>query len=162
MRRKDREITDINEKLTIIQKCKVCRIGLSEDNFPYIIPLNYGYTFENEILTLFFHSAPEGKKLDIIKKNNNACFEIDFDSELIEGGQACDYGYTYKSIIGFGKIIIIENPDEKKYGLNMLMKHQTEKDITYEFTNEQIKNVCVYKMIVSNFTGKQKLFPQKQ
>jgi len=156
MRRKDREITDINEKLTVIQKCKVCRIGLSDDNIPYIIPLNFGYVFENEILTLFFHSAPEGKKLDIIKKNNNACFEIDCDSELIEGEEACNYGYAYKSIIGSGKIIIIENPDEKIYALNVLMKHQTEKDITYEFTNEQIKNVCVYKMIVSNFTGKRK------
>ena len=156
MRRKDREITDINEKLTIIQKSKVCRIGLSDDNIPYIIPLNYGYTFENEILTLFFHSASEGKKLDIIKKNNNACFEIDCDSELIKGEDACNFGYSYKSIIGFGKIIIIENPDEKIYALNMLMKHQTEKDVTYEFTNEQIKNVCVYKMIVSDFTGKQK------
>jgi len=162
MRRKDREITDINEKLNIIQKSKVCRIGLSEDNIPYIIPLNYGYTFENNILTLYFHSALEGKKLDIIKKNDNACFEIDCDSELIEGGQACDYGYAYKSVIGFGKIIIIENPNEKIYGLNMLMKHQTEKDVTHEFTDEQIKNVCVYKMVVSDFTGKRRLFPQKQ
>jgi len=157
MRRKDREITDINEKLTIIQKCKVCRIGLSENNFPYVIPLNYGYTFEKEILTLFFHSAPEGKKLDIIKKNNDACFEIDCDSKLIEGEQACNYGYAYKSIIGFGKIEIIENPDEKIYALNMLMKHQTEKDIAHKFTNDQIKNVCAYKMVVTDYTGKQRI-----
>jgi len=162
MRRKDREITDIDEKIKIIQKCKVCRIGLSEDNMPYILPLNYGYTFENDVLTLFFHGALEGKKLDIIKKNNNACFEIDCDSKLIEGEQACDYSYAYKSIIGFGKIIIMENSDEKIRGLNLLMKHQTEEDITYEFTKEQINNVCVFKMIVESFTGKQKLFPQKQ
>ena len=111
MRRKDREITDIDEKINIIKKCKVCRIALSENNMPYIVPLNYGYSFENNILTLFFHSATEGKKLDIIQNNNNACFEIDCDTQLIEAEKACDYGYAFRSIVGFGKITILENTD---------------------------------------------------
>jgi len=161
MRRQDREITDIGEKINVIKKCKVCRIGLSENNVPYIIPLNHGYSFENNVLTLFFHSALEGKKLDIIKNNNNACFEIDCDTKLLEAENACDYGYAFKSIIGFGKIIILENPDEKIHGLNMIMKHQTDKETVYAFTHEQVKNICVYKMVVESFTGKQRLFPQR-
>jgi nitroimidazol reductase NimA-like FMN-containing flavoprotein (pyridoxamine 5'-phosphate oxidase superfamily) len=159
MRRKDREITDIHEKVSIIKKCKVCRIGLSENNFPYIVPLNYGYDFENDTLTLFFHSAKEGKKIDIIKNNNNACFEIDCDTKLIEAEKACNYGYAFKSIIGFGKIIILENADEKIDGLNKIMKHQTERETVYNFTHDELKNICVYKMIVEEFTGKQKEFP---
>jgi len=156
MRRKDREIINIEEKIKIIKNCKVCRIALSDNNVPYIIPLNYGYIFKNNKLTLYFHSALEGKKLDIIRINNNACFEIDCDSKLIEGENACDYGYVYKSIIGFGKIIFLETIKEKIDGLNILMKHQTEKDTIYTFTEDQIKNVCVYKMEVDEFTGKQK------
>ena len=156
MRRQDKEITDINEKINVIKKCKVCRIGLSENNIPYIIPLNYGYNFENNVLTLFFHSAIDGKKLDIIKSNNNACFEIDCDTKLIEAEKACNHGYTFKSIIGFGKITILENSDEKTSGLNMIMQHQTETETVYDFSPEQLKNVCVYKMIVEIFTGKQK------
>jgi nitroimidazol reductase NimA-like FMN-containing flavoprotein (pyridoxamine 5'-phosphate oxidase superfamily) len=156
MRRKNREIIDINEKINVIKKCKICRIGLSENNVPYVIPLNYGYNFENDILTLFFHSAREGKKLDIIKNNNNACFEIDCDAKLIEAEKACNYAYAFRSIIGFGKIIILEDLDEKIDGLNKIMKHQTEKEIVYDFTYDEIKNVCVYKMIVEKFTGKQK------
>src|SRR5215510_1485131 len=140
MRRQDREITDINEKLNIIKKCKICRIGLSENNMPYIIPLNYGYTFENDTLTLFFHSATEGKKFDIIKNNNNACFEIDCDTKLVEAEKACNYGYAFKSIVGFGKIIVLENPDEKIDGLNKIMKHQTEKEFVYGFTDNEVKN----------------------
>jgi len=159
MRRADREITDINEKVDLIKKCKVCRIGLSENNMPYIIPLNYGYNFDNNILTLFFHSATEGKKFDIIKSNNNACFEIDCDTRLIEADKACNYGYAFKSIIGFGKIMILENDDEKINGLNQIMKHQTEKETVYNFTPNDLKNVCVYKMVVQEFTGKQKEFP---
>ncbi|MDR2718978.1 MAG: pyridoxamine 5'-phosphate oxidase family protein, partial [Treponema sp.] len=53
MRRKDKEIIDANDKIAIISKCKVCRLGLSENNYPYIIPMNYGYTYINEKLTLF-------------------------------------------------------------------------------------------------------------
>jgi len=156
MRRKDKEITDVNEKLEIIAKCKVCRIGLSENNYPYIVPLNYGYSYDDGKLTLYFHCAKEGKKIDIIKKNNNACFEIDCDTKLIEGEKPCDYGYEFKSIIGFGKIFILDTKDEKINGLNYLMKQQTGKDIKYDFYENELNNVIVLKMPVDEFTGKQK------
>jgi len=161
MRRKDKEMTDIDEMVDVIKKCKVCRLGLSENNFPYIIPLNYGYSFENNTLTLFFHSALEGKKMDIIKNNNNACFEIDCDMALIEDEKACKHGFAFKCVIGFGKIIFLENEAEKSDGLNLIMKHQTGKDTVYNFTPDAVKNVCVYKMVVETFTGKQKELPVK-
>ena len=156
MRRKDREITGINEKLALIQECKVCRLGLSENNFPYLIPLNYGYTYRDDTLTLFFHSAKEGRKIEIIRNNNNACFEIDCGTKLIEGDKPCDYGCSYKSIIGFGKIIFLETDGEKSEGLNHIMKHQTGKETGYHYAKADLDNVCVYKMIVEEFTGKQK------
>jgi len=156
MRRKDREITDIDEKLKIIAKCKFCRLGLSENNIPYIVPLNYGFSHDDGKLNLYFHSAKEGKKLDIIQKNNKACFEIDCDTKLIEGELPCDYGYEFTSIIGFGKIILLDTKEEKINGLNYLMKHQTGKDIKYNYNDDDLKNVIVYKMLVEEFTGKQK------
>jgi nitroimidazol reductase NimA-like FMN-containing flavoprotein (pyridoxamine 5'-phosphate oxidase superfamily) len=162
MRRKDREIVNVEDKIKIINKCKICRLGLSENNNPYIVPLNYGYTFERNTLTLFFHSAKEGKKLDTIKNNNKACFEIDCDTKLIEGEKACTYGYTFKSIIGFGEIIILENKEEKNKGLNKIMEHQTGGEIYYDFMDEELKNVLVYKMEVKEFTGKQKEFPTRK
>jgi len=157
MRRTDREITDINEKMSIIAKCKICRLGLSDNNFPYVIPLNYGYSYENERLTLFFHSAMEGKKTAIIQNNNNACFEIDCDTRLIEGEKPCNCSYAFKSIIGFGKVFDLQTNDEKIEGLNHIMKHQTGKEITYNFTENELNTVCVYKMEVETFTGKQKI-----
>ena len=159
MRRKDREITDIEEKLSIIKQCKVCRLGLAENNVPYIVPLNFGYSFENNTLTLFFHGAHEGKKIAIIKNNNKACFEIDCDTALIEGTEACAYSYAFKSIIGFGEILFLETAEEKRDGLNKIMQHQTGKETMYTFTDDVLKNVCVYKIHVQEFTGKQKGFP---
>jgi nitroimidazol reductase NimA-like FMN-containing flavoprotein (pyridoxamine 5'-phosphate oxidase superfamily) len=156
MRRKDREIADINEKLKIIDKNKVCRLALSDNNQPYLVPLNYGYSFENNSLTLYFHSTCEGKKLEIIKKNSLACFEIDCDSALVEGEKPCDYSYVFKSIIGTGKIILLTTATEKKDGLNKLMKHQTGKGETYHFDEKMIERVTVYKMVVEEFTGKRR------
>jgi nitroimidazol reductase NimA-like FMN-containing flavoprotein (pyridoxamine 5'-phosphate oxidase superfamily) len=156
MRRKDREIIYVEDKIKIISECKVCRLGLSQNNQPYIIPLNYGYSFDGHVLTLYFHSANEGEKLDIIRNNHNACFEMDCHHKLIEVEKACNYGYTFKSVIGFGKIIFMETNDEKNNGLNQIMKHQTGKDTRYSFDIDALKNVTVYKLLVEEFTGKER------
>jgi len=157
MRRKDKEISGLEEKLEIIKKCKICRLGLCDNNYPYIVPLNYGFSYENGVLTLFFHGATEGKKIEMIKNNDNACFETDCDTKLIEGEVPCDYGYAYKSIVGFGKIKILETGEEKTNGLNTIMKQQTGKEIKYEYDERRLNNVTVFKLTVDEFTGKQKI-----
>ena len=157
MRRSDREIQKISDKIKIIEKCKHCRLGLAENNHPYIVPLNYGYSYENEKLTLFFHSANEGKKIDIMKANNKACFEIDCDTKLIEAENACKHGYEYQSIIGFGEIIFLETDAEKIDGLNKIMQHQTGEKNNYTFDENAIKKVVVFKMEAEEFSGKERI-----
>ena len=158
MRRKDKEVTDIDDKIIFIGKCKVCRIGLSENNMPYIVPVNFGYDYEDNTLTLYFHSAKEGRKTDIIKNNNNACFEVDCDHRLIKGETACDCSYAYKSVIGFGKIIFLEDTNEKTDALNKILMHQTDKENIHTFPPDKLKNMTIYKLVVDEFTGKRKDF----
>ena len=86
MRRKDKEIADKKEIESIIERANVCRIGLSENNLPYVVPVNFGYKNNN----IYFHSAPMGKKIDILKKNNNICFEIDIDHTLLISDDICN------------------------------------------------------------------------
>jgi nitroimidazol reductase NimA-like FMN-containing flavoprotein (pyridoxamine 5'-phosphate oxidase superfamily) len=157
MRRKESEITDVYKKLEIIGKNKVCRLALSENDQPYIVPLNYGYSFENGALTLYFHSAKEGKKLEIIRKNNLACFEIDNDSGdgLIKGDTPCDHSYAFQSIVGTGRILLLDALPEKKDALNKLTRHMTGSDETYDFPEKALEAVAVYKMEVAEFTGKE-------
>ena len=155
MRRKDREVTEIDKILAIIDRCKVCRLGLCDNGRAYVIPLNFGYTFIEENLTLYFHSAPEGKKIDLIRKNNSACFELDCDHKLLEGDKAGSYSYAYSSVIGFGCIEFIENNTDKIFALNALMKHQTGNDKQHNFNDNDLDSVAVYKLTVDEFTGKQ-------
>ena len=99
MRRQEKEVTDIVEIESIIKNSKVCRLAMSNDDQPYIVPLCFGYA-ENQ---LFFHSASEGKKLDMLRRNERVCFEFDIDTELQKGKSACDWGMSYRSVIGFGE-----------------------------------------------------------
>jgi nitroimidazol reductase NimA-like FMN-containing flavoprotein (pyridoxamine 5'-phosphate oxidase superfamily) len=152
MRRKDREVTEVNELIQIIGQCKVCRIAMQDEAGLYIVPMNFGYTYENNQLVLFFHSAKEGRKINALKKNSNISFEMDCEHKLIPADLACNYGYSYKSIIGNGKADFIEDINKKKTALSALMKHQTGKD--YSFEDSMMTGIAVFKIIVDSFTGK--------
>ena len=152
MRRKDREVTDINDLLSIVEECRICHLGLIDDKGMYIVPLNYGYEYINQRLNLYFHSAHVGRKIDAIINNPNVCIEMDCDHRLIEGEKACDYSFGFKSIIGNGKASIVSDYNEKLKGLSLLMKHETQRE--FEFDEKMVNQVSVIKVDVTEFTGK--------
>lgn len=152
MRRKNREVTELSELIEIINECKVCRIALQDKDGLYIVPTNFGYTYENNQLVLFFHSAKEGRKINALKENNDVCFEMDCGHSLIVGDIACKYSYAYRSIIGNGKVVFINDTEEKKVALSTLMRHQTDQE--FSFDDRMVNSVCVYKIIVQNYSGK--------
>ena len=149
MRRKESEIKDIASIEEIIRKAQVCRMALSENDRPYIVPLCYGYK-DN---TLYFHSAREGKKLDILKKNNNVCFEIDTDNELVKGKKACSCSMKYRSVIGFGRAEIIEETELKRRALNIIMQNYFEG--FFKYPDEAVNNTVIIKVKIYSMTGKQ-------
>lgn len=152
MRRNDRAITDVVEILSILNDCKVLRLAMVDENVPYIVPLNFGYTYENSVLEFYFHCANEGKKLDIIRNNPNVCFEMDCSHELTTAPQACGYGYNFRSVIGNGRAEIVDDINEKKLALSKLMKHQSGKD--FEFSDSEANTVTVFKVVTGSFTAK--------
>lgn len=152
MMRKDREVTDINELLSIIQECHICRIGMQDEQGLYIVPLNFGYEYNEGQLNLYFHSAKVGRKIDALKQNNNVCIEMDCDHRLIEGEKACDYSFGFKSIIGNGKAYFVEDYEQKIKGLNLIMHHETQR--TFDFDEKMVNIVSVIKVCVHEFSGK--------
>lgn len=150
MRRKEREVTDIKIIEGILQKAIICRLGISLNDKPYIVPLNFGYK-HNE---LHFHCAKRGLKTDMLAKNNQVCFEVETDTELIVGEHAC-IGWTmkYKSVIGFGKAFLIDDMAEKIKSLSIIMEHYTGKPTT-EFTEKNVRSVNVIKVVIESMSGK--------
>lgn len=153
MRRKDREIIEINEVLRILEDAKILHLCLLDGDYPYIVPLHYGYEYANNQLVFYVHSAREGHKLDLIKENANVCVELECDVSLISGGDVpCKYGSEYSSVIARGKAVILDNPVEKSEGLKVLMQTQTHRE--FEIDERMAASVEVIKIIVESFSAK--------
>jgi len=153
MRRKEREVTELNELISIIDSCEVCRIAMIDNGIPYIVPMNFGYELVDKNLSLYFHCAKVGRKIDVLKGNPNVCFEMDSKHELVTGENACDYTYNYQSIIGNGTVEFIEDFEEKKTGLTIIMKKFSQRE-NFHFSEQSVNNVTVFKIASCDFSGK--------
>ncbi len=148
MRRKDREITDPADIESILAAAIVCRIALVDDGEPYIVPLSFGY----EDGSVYIHSAPEGKKIAMMEKNPRCCFEVDICDQVIRGDTPCSWGMRYRSVIGYGSAVILEDPGEKRHGLNCIMQHYG--GGTREFSDTDTASVMVIRIRIESMTGK--------
>jgi len=157
MRRKDREVTDREEIEEILLRCKTCHVAMVDNGSPYVIPLSFGFRFISNKLELYFHSAFEGRKIDILKKNNKVCFELSYEGEYVFPDVPCRSGYYYGSVIGNGEVFFITDLEDKCEALSIIFKHQTERDVV--FNEDQAISVCVYKIVSSDFIGKKKPKP---
>ena len=153
MRRKDREVTDIDEILQIIQNTDILHLGLFDGDYPYIVPLHYGYEYRDEKLVFYMHSAKEGHKLELVNNNPNVCIELEGGTELISGGDvACAYGAAFASVIAKGHAEIVSDVEEKVKGLKLLMEKQTGRE--FEINEKMTATVAVIKVEVHEFTAK--------
>ena len=154
MRRKDREVTDIQEIAKILDACKTASVAMIDEGTPYVVPLSYGYELSDNQLVLYFHSAKEGRKIDVLKRNNQVCFTIFCEGEPVHAETPCNSGYYYSSVIGNGTVKFVEQTEEKTYALGKMFAHQSGRNVV--FTEEQAATVCVFKVISTDFTGKRK------
>jgi nitroimidazol reductase NimA-like FMN-containing flavoprotein (pyridoxamine 5'-phosphate oxidase superfamily) len=114
--------------------------------------MNFGYKRGNPSI-LYFHCAPAGRKLEMIERNNNACFQFDTDHNLLSGERACDFTMKYSSIIGFGKISVADTAEERESGLNIIMKQYTGRD-DYSFNASTMKRTTILKLEISEMSCK--------
>lgn len=153
MRRSDREVTDFDGIMAIIKACDVIRLAMvDEKGQPYIVPLNFGWDIEDGRLTLYFHCAKEGRKLDILRQNPKVCFEMDTDHRLTVAEKPCGYSFGYKSVIGWGEVELLETHVAKAFGLQAVMRHAGRLDS--KFSPTDTRRVCVARVTVEQMTGK--------
>ena len=148
MRRKDRQITDREAIDTIIRRSRVCRLGMCDNGQPYIVPLSFGYDGD----FLYVHVALEGRKVDILQRNNRICFEFDRLEEVTSADQACNWSMRYESVIGFGVAEMLEDVDAKMAALNCIMRQYSDTDWT--FTGQAVSATSVYRIRIEEITGK--------
>lgn len=155
MRRKDRELTAREDFERILHANKVCRVAMTKDNIPYVVPMNFGYEWDGDRLILYFHCATEGKKIEFLTANNRVSFVIDGDHALIQAGKACDYGYRFASIMGEGFASFPEDEKTKTHALDKIMEHQTGKS-GFTYSENILHRTKILQITSSAITAKKK------
>jgi [ribosomal protein S5]-alanine N-acetyltransferase len=150
MRKTNQEITDKSILQEILIQSKICRIGMLDHELPYILPFNYGYR-NNQI---YIHCASAGKKIDLLKNNPMVCFEIELKADIIKNDKACKWATSYRSIVGYGKIEILDDITQKQQGLEIIMSHNGAPELI-EFEPKQTDAVLILKLTIDSLTGKQ-------
>ena len=159
MTKRERQITDPEQIRSILDTAKVLHLGLAVNDEPYVVPMNYGWCMEDGKPVLYLHSALRGKKLDMIRANPRVFFSLECDLKPFEGQIACQYGLAYSSVMGRGSARIVEDVEEKKKAMSILMKTQTGKEFTFE--DRLVSIVAVIRIDVSEYTAKHRPVPDK-
>ena len=153
MRRKDRQITEIESIRAILDKAKVLHLAMIDGDRPYVVPMNYGYALADGRLTLYLHGAKEGRKLDVLQQNDRVAFVLETDVSPVSGGDIpCKYGEAYASVMGEGTAVLLDDPVQKIEALQILMKTQTGRE--FAFIPAMAESVAVLRVNVDSFTAK--------
>lgn len=153
MRRSEREVTDPAKIGEIIAACRICRLGLSDFGEVYIVPMNFGYEERDGKRYLYFHSAREGRKIELLRRCASVGFEMDTGYRLIEGDVACGYSAEYQSIIGTGSVVFFDSLDDKRHALERLMLHIAGRE-DLDFSNEALNRTAIFRLEVETLSCK--------
>lgn len=149
MRRSDKAVTELPAIEKILRAGKTCQLAFSAEPVPYLVTLNYSYHDG----VLYFHSASEGRKIDLIKKSPEVAFTIALDLGLVKGENACNWSVRFQSVVGRGQISFLEGAEEKRRGLDLFMAQYSDDEFSYP--DKMIQATAVFKLVISEMTAKQ-------
>ena len=150
MRKARQEIKDNKVLEEILKGSLICRLAMIDGNLPYMLPFNYGYRDG----CLYIHSAPEGKKIELLGKNKRVCFEVEDKMEITGGEKACDWSTRYRSVVGYGDVDILTDESGKQDGLQVIMAQHGAPELN-EFNPHNLKRMVILRITIRSMTGKQ-------
>jgi len=154
MRRSDKQVIETAVIEAILREGTVCFLALADGNSPYVVPLSYGYAGN----ALYFHCAPEGMKINIIRANPSVSFSIVAGHEVLAADNACSWGARYRSVTGFGRATILSDSAGKEEALRIIIRHYSP-GREWSFTEEQMNAVLAIRVDITSTTGKQSAMP---
>lgn len=153
MRRRDREVTDFETILEIIDECNIIRIGLADGDFPYIVPLNFAYTVSGKQIEFYVHGAMAGRKYELMNKNRKCSFEMDIPLEMDCMVEKKDVTMRYKSVMGTADITFLEE-EEKQNAIDNIIMNRYKETRNFDYNRKMVAVTAVAKLTVTNLTAK--------
>lgn len=152
MRRKEKEVCSREVMEKLLDSAQIIRIGLIDGGEPYIVPMLFGYRAGS----IYMHSAREGRKIDIIKKGGMVCFEVEEAGEVTEKDTPCKWTLDYVSVVGWGEARIIEDREEMRKGLDVIMLHYGGKP-PFEYSESSLTKMLVIRVDIASMTCKRSM-----
>ncbi|GAW67214.1 flavin nucleotide-binding protein [Geoanaerobacter pelophilus] len=147
IRRKDRQLDQAHAH-ALLEKGEICHLAMVDHGEPYIVTLNYGYRDS----TMYFHCAAAGRKMGILRTGSRVCFTIVPRHELLTAEKACDFSTRYESVVGYGAVRVIEDPEEKLRGLSVIMAQYAAGD--FAFPEAVLAKTTVFTVDIEELSGK--------
>ena len=148
MRRNEREIHDPQLVAALLCQAEYIHLGLWDGTSPYVVPVNFGYHDG----AVYFHCAPEGKKIDCLRRCDRVGFTAVLHYDLVRAVKPCNYTAHYKSVMGQGRAVFLEDPAEKVAGLNTIMRYYRGPEVAVSET--ALARMEVIRIDVTTLTGK--------
>ena len=152
MRRIDKEIDDIRTIESILHEADHCVVAMSDNNSPYIVPMNFG--FKNN--SLYLHSSTEGRKIEILKVNNKVSFGVEVRTKVVKSELPCNWGMNYMSVIGEGNAHFIEDSKKRIEALDIIMSKYSNDEATtsFRYSETALNKVALIKIEIKLLSGK--------
>ncbi|MGA2157984.1 MAG: pyridoxamine 5'-phosphate oxidase family protein [Dehalococcoidia bacterium] len=151
MRRSDKEIHDRSEIDDILLRASICHLGLNDRGECYVVPVNYGYDGR----FLYIHSAPEGRKIDVLRADNRVSFTVCTDLIMKESDNACSFSMKYKSVMGRGLATLIDDHAAKEEALSVIMQHYAQG--IFSFDPARVDKIVIIKIEIVSMSGKKSI-----
>jgi nitroimidazol reductase NimA-like FMN-containing flavoprotein (pyridoxamine 5'-phosphate oxidase superfamily) len=150
VRRKEKALENPKDLEAILSQSTVCYLALKTKGAPYILPMSYGY----HAGVLYFHCAPVGHKIDLLRREPEVGFHISEGVRVREGNVPCQFGVAYRSIIGTGRVSFLEERENKQKALKILMRQHTGEE-EHTFLSEAVDATSVFVLHIQEMSGKQ-------
>jgi nitroimidazol reductase NimA-like FMN-containing flavoprotein (pyridoxamine 5'-phosphate oxidase superfamily) len=159
MRRQDREITGFHNIMKVMRLCKVCHVAFFDEEYPYVVPMTFGMEVkDNNEVNIYFHGAKEGRKHDLIKKNNKVSFVMENTHGIVTGSRvgACECTMEFECVMGTGTIEYV--PEEEKFAAlqTMLKQYEVKEGSAYHFHHEVVPKIHVLRLRVNSLAAKKR------
>jgi len=135
----------------IIRACKTCYLAMSDNDLPYVLPMNFALDGDSVIL----HSAQSGRMWETLKKNQNVCINWTLGEDLAwqDVKVGCSYRVKSRSVLVEGKVEFIDDFDEKTRCMNLMMSQYSDRE--FKFSKPAIENVGIIKVVIEKITAKE-------
>lgn len=153
MRRKDREVSDFNEILKIIDGCQVLRLGLSDGDCPYIVPVNFAYTVDGRNICFYIHGATAGRKYELLKRCGKCSFEMDIPLKIETSPEKGSVTMRYKSVMGEAIAEFLEG-EEKRRAVDEILMSRYKETRNFNYNKSSLPDTAVVKLKVTSLSAK--------